>query len=410
MWPTIEISDDGYWIINGIKTEYIAIGKDGSDGQDGTNGVDGLTPTIEISDDGYWIINGEKTNVLANNDENPQGLDFWLRDDGCYAVSVGKAKYLSHIEIPSTYLGRPIVEIEDEGFMNCTALISVKIPDSVTNIGFGAFYGCYSLLSVTIPKSITSIEYEAFGECVSLFEVCNKSSLDIVAGTVSGGGMELVFHGKVGLYAKHIISDESQTALRTVNDCIFFDNGVDAYLMKYIGKGGAIELPKLEGKEYEIFENAFRENANVTNVTIPDCVTKIGRSVFMNCTSLESVIIGNSVKEIGTAAFYNCEALESVIIGNSVNAIYGSVFQNCESLTKINIPDSVTTMGGYVFSNCRSLRKIVIPDSVKVLLGAAFENCGSDLTVYCEASSMPQGWYFPFDKSGCSVVWGYNGE
>ena len=55
------------------------------------------TPTVEISEDGYWIINGEKTDVLAKGEkgdqgiqgekgdaatnENPQGLYFFLKDD-----------------------------------------------------------------------------------------------------------------------------------------------------------------------------------------------------------------------------------------------------------------------------------------------------------------------------------------
>ena len=39
--PTVEISDDGYWIINGVKTEHRAVGTDGKDGQDGIDGKDG---------------------------------------------------------------------------------------------------------------------------------------------------------------------------------------------------------------------------------------------------------------------------------------------------------------------------------------------------------------------------------
>ena len=49
--PTIEISDDGYWIINGVKTEHKAIGTDGKDGKDGEDG-DSITSVVEISDDG----------------------------------------------------------------------------------------------------------------------------------------------------------------------------------------------------------------------------------------------------------------------------------------------------------------------------------------------------------------------
>lgn len=64
--PTIEISSDGYWIINGNKTEHKAIGEKGNDG---------YTPTIEISNDGYWIINGNKTEHKAIGEKGETGKD-----------------------------------------------------------------------------------------------------------------------------------------------------------------------------------------------------------------------------------------------------------------------------------------------------------------------------------------------
>lgn len=107
--PTITISDDGYWVINGVKSNVKATGEEGQKGQDGvsiqniektstsgsvdtytitysdgststfkvTNGVDGSqgiqgekgedgrTPTISISEDGYWVIDGVKSTTLA---------------------------------------------------------------------------------------------------------------------------------------------------------------------------------------------------------------------------------------------------------------------------------------------------------------------------------------------------------
>ena len=42
-----------------------ANGTDGKDGVDGKDGKDGFTPTIEISPDGYWVINGVKTEYKA---------------------------------------------------------------------------------------------------------------------------------------------------------------------------------------------------------------------------------------------------------------------------------------------------------------------------------------------------------
>ena len=39
--PNIEISTDGYWVINGVETEYKAIGKVGANGTDGEDGANG---------------------------------------------------------------------------------------------------------------------------------------------------------------------------------------------------------------------------------------------------------------------------------------------------------------------------------------------------------------------------------
>ena len=65
------IGENGNWWIGDTDTGVKAKaedGKDGVDGIDGKDGKDGLTPTIEISDDGYWVINGKKTGYKAVSD------------------------------------------------------------------------------------------------------------------------------------------------------------------------------------------------------------------------------------------------------------------------------------------------------------------------------------------------------
>ena len=55
--PTIEVSEDGYWIINGTKTEYKAIGTDGNNGTDGDDGKDGATiDKIEFDENGKLVV------------------------------------------------------------------------------------------------------------------------------------------------------------------------------------------------------------------------------------------------------------------------------------------------------------------------------------------------------------------
>lgn len=48
-------------------------GAQGEKGNDGENGKDGKSPTITISDDGYWVINGVKSNVKAAGEDVQKG-------------------------------------------------------------------------------------------------------------------------------------------------------------------------------------------------------------------------------------------------------------------------------------------------------------------------------------------------
>ena len=58
--------------------------------------------------------------------------------------------------------------IGGEAFKDCTSLVSVTIPNGVTEIGRWAFNGCVNLTSITIPNSVTKIENAAFYDCKNI--------------------------------------------------------------------------------------------------------------------------------------------------------------------------------------------------------------------------------------------------
>ena len=120
----------------------------------------------------------------------------------------------------------------------------------------------------------------------------------------------------------------------------------------------------------------FQRCSHLTNVTIPNSVTKIANFTFLECTGLNSITIPNSVTSIGDGAFSDCSALHSVNMPtNSLTAIGASAFANCYSLTSVTIPGSVTSIGSFAFGGCDGLTSIDIPNSVTNIGDAAFASC-----------------------------------
>lgn len=71
------IGEDGYWYQNGTKTEYYALGKDGTNGKDGKDAIQWT-----IGADGYWYQDGVKTNVKAEGTDGTNGAEWTIGTDG----------------------------------------------------------------------------------------------------------------------------------------------------------------------------------------------------------------------------------------------------------------------------------------------------------------------------------------
>ena len=133
----------------------------------------------------------------------------------------------------------------------------------------------------------------------------------------------------------------------------------------------------------------------VTEVTIPDCVTRIRSGAFAGCDWLTSVTIPESVTEIDDYAFYGCTGLKSAVIPREGVKVGAGAFRECTGLadkngfivvngvlyqyigkkTEIVIPDSVTVIGAYAMDGCRTLKRVDIPPCVQRIERGAFRKC-----------------------------------
>ena len=131
----------------------------------------------------------------------------------------------------------------------------------------------------------------------------------------------------------------------------------------------------------------FSNCAGLASVTIGNSVTSIENGAFSRCTGLTSIVVSEGNTKYDSRN--NCNAIietstnklifgcKNTIIPNSVTSIGDSAFINCTTgLTSITIPNSVTTIGQYAFYNC-SLTSVTIGNSVTSIGAGAFGDCNN---------------------------------
>ena len=109
---------------------------------------------------------------------------------------------------------------------------------------------------------------------------------------------------------------------------------------------------------------------SIHTVAIGEGVTNIMESAFVECDNLTSVTIPGSVERIGGEAF-SWSGLTSVIIPEGVESIGERAFSFC-NLTSVIISEGVESIGREAFCSCRDLESIVIPTSIRSIGGDAF--------------------------------------
>ena len=275
-----------------------------------------------------------------------------LQDLTCEVVK-GDNKYEGDVVIPSEviYNNRTlsVIAIGADAFRYCGTLISVTIPNSVTEIGKYAFGDCLAMTSVTIPNSVTEIAERAFYYCESL------SSIKIPDSVTDIG--EEAFYNCESLESARIGNGVTKIKIGTFKYC----NSLKEVILSN-------SISKIE-------KQAFNNCASLSSIKIPDSVIVIGEEAFNGCRSLESVEMGESMVNIMIGAFKDCKSLKSLSIGNSVTEIGKEAFRGCSALTSLIIPNSVTSISSFAFADCINLESIQLSDSLKYITTGTFLNC-----------------------------------
>lgn len=229
----------------------------------------------------------------------------------------------SHInDITHIVVESGITRVGSYAFYLCRNANTITLSDTVESIDKYAFSNCNSLQTIDIPTSVIDINTSAFNNCLSLKSI-----------NVSPNNSSYTSYGDGALYTKDLT----------------------AILFVPYGLSGIFSVPN--GVQ-EIGANAFHSQGNISEVILPNSITKIGVGAFQG-SNISSINIPQNVTEIGESAF-----------------------MYCDNLTKMNIPASVTDIGKWAFyaSSNRPIREIYFAGDAPAFGENCFNNAG--ITVY----------------------------
>ena len=127
----------------------------------------------------------------------------------------------------------------------------------------------------------------------------------------------------------------------------------------------------------EIGKNALTGLDKITEVVIPDTVTRICEYAFKGCSAMERVNFPEGLVAIQDEAFDECAALTEAHLPDSVTELGSSVFRNCISLVSATLPASFDFVPDLMYGNCKSLADVTLKGTIKTVRYGAFLGCSS---------------------------------
>ena len=260
-----------------------------------------------------------------------------------------------------------ITHIADEAFLNCDNLTEIILPEDLQVIGTAAFKECDGLTNVVFPNGLTTIQDQAFYGC------------DVLADIQIPDSVTYIGQGTFDNTAYYKSAENWQNGVLYVGNCLVQCNS---------SLSGTLQV---RPGTTTIVSGAMKDQTKLTELILPDSVTRIGGNALYGCSALKTIHLGKGVSYIGSGAFGQCPSLESINV-HSDNVNYCSR-NNClislQDRTLVlgckesQIPEdgTVTRIGAFAFEGCKGLVELIIPNTISHIEEGAFRDCNSLTTV-----------------------------
>ncbi len=249
-----------------------------------------------------------------------------------------------------------------------TSLTYIDGNGANTNTGTNAFSNCFNALTshtqyLYMPRAVTAISASAFLNSTNPLVITGRTNT--VDDATSTGGS-----------ASHFSSSQFSGTDLTFHIIV---NGYDGGGNKVGGLSSTAGIAHLLFYSGMKAINAAFNHSFIKTITIPDTLTDITSTAFLNCTSLTNVYLSpkSNLTTVGASAFSGDVSLTSFFIPNSLRSISRNMFGGCTNLASVSYGNnpSIAFIDVSGFANTTNkLTSIFIPSSVVFIGNKAFMN------------------------------------
>ncbi len=288
--------------------------------------------------------------------------------------------------------GSRLESIGKYAFRGFGLLKSIKLPETVKEIGEYAFYQCLRLESVDFGEnpSLESIGAAAFKNCISLRNLQLPETLkSLGVSSLYGVGGKIVIPESctdidVGVFAPN-------TTIGSQPDR--YDGGYN------YGIFANLEELEIKAPIEKVPNGLCAFQTNLTKVTLPDTVTEIGNYAFnttgiisidlshvtkigqyafmwrngggspLDNNSLQNVTFNPDVETIGQGAFNYCKALEGDFVFNKLTNLQTETFQYCGKINSLTFKE-LGSLGTRSVGYCTGLTALDLGPKLTSITGA----------------------------------------
>ena len=294
--------------------------------------------------------------------------------------------YVSEYKVNNVTTGIIITGVADKSKVKSNMIIPAYLTYNDTEypvkaIGRAAFYGISAIKTLVLPDTITEVGNSAFAELRNLQTAIFLGS----GGTIAN----LAFAYDTALKEVHFCDDPDEPDANVTN--IF--KGCNRNLVIYTTFPDFFAGQQLDGTHKVAGKLIEKTTADASTTVVASDLNK-NETVVTDIKSGATAAVGGKYKgEVDLPKYIR----GAKVVGIDIAAF--SLKTGGSAMTKLTIPDSVRYIAGGSFADATALSEVVLPSSVKLVGANAFKMVRDDFRVYLNGNVELDGVAFSANKT-----------